>query len=343
MKRTLISLLLIGSLSLLTSLSAQNTEESSESTTSETVDQALKKAEEKLDKLIGKFGKKRKSKEGSMEAGETTSEDASAIPAKEAPAEETPTYEEQEPETNQGDDNAGSDNPFGQSGPVTDVPPFPDRDFNNGPFTEKGVIGKGPFGTKSATWIKESTVNHTKMNMTVYQLDTLSFDDYGNLQLLHSFHKQTISMMGINNKQESLTISYTMDDSIYSHKFGERRGTKMEHPGLDFYEGMTEAQAEKFSDDMNEAMNNSITMVGTDYVGDKLCQVYDTEMRNEEGVVILRTRIWYWRGIALQTKSRGMGIEEETTTKELKVYSSLPGSIFKRPTYVNYVPFSMSY
>lgn len=341
MKRTHIFLFLLSLTFLSSPLYAQESKESTQSAsgkTSENIDKALNKAEQQLDKLINSFGKKKKK---NRQAEGSTSADEAAVEAK---AEQAPQHipMEEAPHNTSPQQEHHQDVGSSSSASLTDIPPFPDETFDAGPFTEKGIVGKGPFGTKAAFWIKESHVSHETVKMEVHQLDTLTFDNFGQSQYLKSRHQQTVSMMGFNQKQNDYILSWTLGDSVFTLKEGEKAGIKMRNPGKEFYEGITEQQAEAFAEDLADATNTQLNRLGTQIVAGKRCEVWESETRNEEGIVVMRTRIWYWRGIAIQTHSRGMGIEEKTTTKEIKPLSRVDASTFHTPSHVSFnsLPFS---
>lgn len=323
---------------LLLSLSAQSNSDSKESA-GETVEQTIKQAEESLNRLLNKFGKKKKNPKAKQD-------DQASSSADETGAAESSTqlgqHEEPKDPVNPSDAPNTPVPPSGGKGPVlTDVPPFPNQDFGQEPYSEKGIVGKGPFGTKAAYWIKESHVTHESTNMKVQQYDTLTFDDFGRFQHLRSFHSQEISMFGLKQNQKSRTHSWTLGDSIFSYKPPERKGFSMANPGAEFYEGITEEQAEKFSKDMADASNTSLKRRGTDEVAGKLCEVWESETRNEDGIVIIRTRMWYWRGIVLQTHTIGMGIEEKTTTTTILPKDKISARTFNLPGSIRFHPMNV--
>ncbi|MEM7368581.1 MAG: hypothetical protein AAF587_08245 [Bacteroidota bacterium] len=319
-------------------LSAQSTTSKNESSTSESIDQTIKQAEEGLNRLLNKFGKKKKDTPANTSKDDNASatSSSSADEAMESSPQVGQNEEIYEPVDTPTQPNSPESKGRTNAPPLEDVPPFPEQDFGNKPYTEKGVVGKGAFGTKSAYWIKESHVTHESTNMNIHQYDTLTFDHFGRFQHLKSFHTQQISMFGFNQNQKKRTLSWTIGDSIFSYNPPERRGIRMANPATAFYEGITEEQAEKLSNDMADATNTTLKRKGTDEVAGKLCEVWESETKNEDGIVMARSRMWYWRGIVLKSHSIGMGVEEKTITTTILPKNGVNSTTFQLPNTIKF-------
>lgn len=220
---------------------------------------------------------------------------------------------------------------FNFGGPVE---PFPTGDFEDG-IGEEGVVGKGPFGHSSAYWI-QLTTTETAGSIKTEIHDTLSFMDYGLRSFRIQAQQQSIRLFGISQDQLDRTFSLTLEDSVYSWHPAEQRGYRFANPYEKMYGGMSEEELHDFAEEVEQGMNTTHQRLGTEVIAGKRCEVWEFTTLNEAGEILFLSRIWFWKGMTLQSLSRGMGSEIMTQTVYLDTSPSFPKELFQRPPHVQF-------
>lgn len=293
------------------------------------IDRGMDKVLDKIEDGIGKTvkGDQDKSKQ-TKEAGTAKSP---ATPA-EYPAEpneairENPSVESQksQPEFDLS----------GMMGGGKEMEPLPEVTLSGGSRPEKGVIGKGPFGVASGMMVIKTRTDNKMLKMI--QLDTLFFDSYGNKQVRYQHSTQKVNMMGIQNEEQSYTISHIIGDSLYSADPAKRTGTAMLNPASEFYNGMSEEEAEKFAEDLAQGMNAKVKYLGTDLYLGKVCEVYESKMYTEEGKLMAHSRVWMRKGLVYKSESNAMGVTVSQEASLVKENMPVSAKRFRLPQGISY-------
>lgn len=289
------------------------------------MDKILDKAEDAIDKAV----KGEKSEDSSSD--DAKSAEGAANPSE---AGDEPTNAPQE-DTNEVNKERNSDFDLsGIMGGGKEMEPLPDVDLSGGSRPEKGVVGKGPYGIPSGMMV---VTTHTDNKMVkIKAVDTLYFDDYGNRQVRYQHSEQNINVMGIKNNEHTYTISHVIGDSLYTADPVKRTGTAMLNPASEFYNGITEEEAEKMATEMAEGMNAKVNYLGTDKYLGKVCEVYDTKMYTEDGKLMAHSRTWMRKGLVYKSESNALGVTVIQEAVVVKENVSVSSSRFKKLRGIKY-------
>ncbi|MEL6589350.1 MAG: hypothetical protein AAFQ68_04690, partial [Bacteroidota bacterium] len=281
--------------------------------------QAVDKGLDKLEDAI--FGKKSESTPATPTP--TSGTDSSASPSS------TPVL------FPQSDDSSGF-SPFGMGN--AEVEPFESRAFGN-ENSPAGVIGKGPYGLESA-FVVQKTTTEGMQAVSSLMYDTLRFVDYGQLAFRAQRQIQEINMMGIKRRDESLAHIYLEGDSMFNINPLAGTGIRMLNPAAELYQGMSEAEAERFAKQVENNMNTKSKRLGTERLHGLVCEVMDFETYDTESRLMFVSRMWFYQGFVIQSQSRGMGAEIQVETISIQLQPSFSRSLFERPTDIRYTSFS---
>jgi hypothetical protein len=200
------------------------------------------------------------------------------------------------------------------------------------------VVGKGPYGIPSGMMVVKTRTDNKMVKIEA--IDTLYFDNYGNRQVRYQHSEQNINMIGIKNKEQSYTISHVIGDSLYSADPVKRTGTAMLNPAAEFYNGITEEEAERMATEMADGMNAKVKYLGTDKYLGKVCEVYDTKMYTEDGKLMAHSRTWMRNGLVYKSESNAMGVTVVQEAVAVKENVSVSSSRFKKLKGINYTSFN---
>lgn len=285
----------------------------------QTIDKGLDKLEDAL------FGKKSNSADST-----TSSQDAASASST------VDTISQTVPDTNTVP--ARNVSPFELS---KSIEPFENQSFGNGNSPE-GILGKGPFGLASAKVIQKMR-SKTLQSMEVMQYDTLSFVDFGMRSFRAQRQIQSVNMLGIKNQQTHNAHIFTLGDSIYNIDPVAKSGVKMLNPSKQIYEGMSEADLRDFEDQVEADMNTEPKLLGTDMVAGQLCAVYDFETYDENDQLIFVSRIWFYKGFMLKSRSRGFGSEIEMETLYFEENPRITNDLFRLDPSIKFSSFSFPF
>ncbi|MEM6345228.1 MAG: hypothetical protein AAF927_15160 [Bacteroidota bacterium] len=233
-------------------------------------------------------------------------------------------------------------NPFSfGSGSAKPVEPFEAGNFTSGSVGE-GVLGKGPFGLASAKMIQK-THSKTLQSMTVEQYDTLTFVDYGMRSFRAQQQVQFVNMLGIKNRQVDYAHIYTLGDSIYNINPVARTGVKMLNPSQHIYKGMSESEISDFAEQVEEGMNTQSKRLGTEKVAGQLCEVFDFMTYDDKEQLIFVSRVWFYKGVMLRSRSRGFGSEVEIETLYFEENPSVNPQLFRFDKDIQFSSFSFPF
>lgn len=297
------------------------------------IDQGMDKVLDKIEEAAGNSVKGDDKKDTSSDDAKSV-EDA-ATPSNQPVDTDQPIQENTNQETKER--NAGFDL-SGMMGGNKEMEPLPEGNYSGGSKPEKGVIGKGPFGVASGMMVIKTTTDNKMVKMN--QLDTLYFDQYGNRQVRYQHSTQKVNMMGIKNEETSHTINHILGDSLFTVDVTKRTGTSMMNPASDFYNGMSEEEAEKFAEQLAKDMKADVKYLGTDKYLGKICEVYDTKMYTEEGNLMAHSRIWMRKGLTYKSESRAMGVDVFQEALVVKENASVSARRFKKVAGISYTYFN---
>lgn len=299
----------------------QQTSQRAEQKANQVIDTGLDKLEDAL------FGKKEKTESDSNTASQDS---ASSIPDPTSPSQSDSTF------------NPINSNPFGFGESASKpIEPFEKGNFGSGTVAA-GVLGKGPFGLASAKMIQK-TNSKTLQSMTVEQFDTLTFVDYGMRSFRAQQQTQFVNMLGIKNQQVHRAHIFTLGDSIFNVDPEAHTGVKMLNPSQQIYQGMSEKELRDFADQVEEGMNTRSERLGTDRVAGQLCEVYDFMTLGEQDQLLFVSRIWFYKGVMLRSRSRGFGSEIEIETLYFEESPSIPNNLFRLDPSIQYSSFSFPF
>ncbi|MEL7529755.1 MAG: hypothetical protein AAFN10_00530 [Bacteroidota bacterium] len=221
------------------------------------------------------------------------------------------------------------------------IEPFERGNFGTGTVPQ-GVIGKGPFGLASAKMIQK-TYSQTLQSMTVEQYDTLTFVDFGMRSFRAQQQIQFVNMLGIKNKQLHQAHIYTLGDTIYNINPVARTGVKMLNPSQHIYEGMSEQEIREFAEQVEEGMNTRSERLGTDRVAGQVCEVFDFMTYDERDQLIFVSRVWFYKGVMLRSRSRGFGSEIEIETLYFEENPAVSNQLFRFDQNIQFSSFSFPF
>lgn len=296
------------------------------------IDQGMDKVLDKIEEAAENSVKGNKEKDG--DSDEAKSSESEANPKDQS------TETDESPQNNPNEETKARNPGFdisGMMGGGKEMEPLPEGDFSGGGAPEKGVIGKGPFGVASGMMVIKTTTDNKMMKMN--QIDTLYFDQYGNRQVRYVHSTQKINMMGIKNEETSYSISHIIGDSLFSADPVKRTGTAMKNPASEFYNGMSEQEAEKFAEDLANGMNAKVEFKGTDKFLGKVCEVYETKMYTEDGKLMAHSRVWMRKGLVYKSESRAMGVDVIQEAIFVDENTSVSANRFKKLKGISYTYF----
>lgn len=154
------------------------------------------------------------------------------------------------------------------------------------------------------------------------------WDNYGQKTAEREKSTTTTKMFGIKNVEKKDALHIIVKDRFWTINYIENSGMKGIVPNfadaLDVANGMTEKEQEEFANQLLEDMGGK--RLGTETLGGYQCDV----------VSLMGTKVWVYKGAALKTEGKLMGIETKEMFSEFKPGTAVSASKFAPPANVKY-------
>lgn len=168
---------------------------------------------------------------------------------------------------------------------------------------------KKRFGFDKARIILVKSVSNPQLETTT--TDTVYIGNGGLVEVRFSHEVQDIRML--NQKRESRTVTIIQDGWITSYDPETRKGRRVKNPFSETVKNMSESQQQKLAKGMESAFEAKTTVLGTEEVAGKQCDLTETKtgLQGMESV----TKTWMWKGFVAKSVSEAMGTRiTETAT-----------------------------
>ncbi len=171
---------------------------------------------------------------------------------------------------------------------------------------------------------------YVKYNLTgnVKGTKTLYWDDFGEKTRVEVESVTEVKMFGMTNKEESHTLTITNGVNYWTINLIDKTGNKgtleTYELGKELTQNMTEEEAKELEEDILNALNGQ--KLGQEEFFGKPCQVYN----------VMGVKSWMYKGLALKTIAKMMGVEANETAVELEENISVDEEQFKPISNIKY-------
>ncbi len=159
----------------------------------------------------------------------------------------------------------------------------------------------------------------------------LYWDNYGEKTREEIESVTEVKMFGMTNTEKEHTVTITDGDHFWSVDLIENTGQKgtleVYDVGKQMTENMSDAEAKKLEEEVMSALNGQ-KLGNEDFLG-KSCDVYE----------VMGAKSWIYKGVALKTIAKMMGVEANEIALEFKENSSPDSDLFKPITNIDYQDF----
>ncbi len=171
---------------------------------------------------------------------------------------------------------------------------------------------------------------YLKLELTgsITGIKELWWDDYGEKSCEIEKSETTVNMFGIKNTEKTHMLTINVGDSYWTVDYLNNEACKGK---LEFYDeaqefadSMTEEEKEEFANQILESLGGQ--KQGTETIGGFKCDVF----------TVMGAKSWIYKGIAIKSAAKIMGIETNEMFVEFKPGSSVPSSKFTPPSEYEY-------
>ncbi|MCW3787152.1 hypothetical protein [Plebeiibacterium sediminum] len=159
----------------------------------------------------------------------------------------------------------------------------------------------------------------------------LYWDNYGEKTREEIVSVTEVNVLGINKAEKEHTVTITDGDHFWSVDLIENTGQKgtleIYDVGKQMTENMSEADAKKLEDDIMSALNGH--KLGKESFLGKSCDIYE----------VMGAKSWIYKGVALKTTAKMMGVEANEIALEFNENSSPDNDLFVPIANIDYQDF----
>ncbi len=150
------------------------------------------------------------------------------------------------------------------------------------------------------------------------------WDNYGNLQRIHTKSTSVVSMFGIQSETKENKLEIRNDGIVYTIDYESGNNTKMKMGNFVKNSGMTEAEQKKMSDEILRSM------------GGKRLSNEKVLSYNCEVISVLGSKVWMYKGVTLKSTSEVLGVKSNKTAVKFTPKKNISASQFVPPANVNF-------
>ena len=171
---------------------------------------------------------------------------------------------------------------------------------------------------------------YVKLELTGSTVGTkeLWWDDFGEKTCEIEKSVTTTKLFGMKTTEEKHAKTIVVKDNYWTVNYIENTGCKGTVPGYnigqEMSESMTEEEREAFANGVLESMGGQ--KLGSESLNGYSCDVF----------TIMGCKSWLYKGVAIKSEVKVMGIVNNEMFTDLKPGISVPASTFTAPTDVNY-------
>ncbi len=156
----------------------------------------------------------------------------------------------------------------------------------------------------------------------------LWWDDYGDKTCEIEESETTVNMFGMKNTEKTHMLTINVGDSFWNVDYQNNEAYKGKIEVYDaaheFADSMTEEEREEFANQILEGLGGQ--KQGTETIGGFNCDVF----------TVMGAKTWIYKGVAIKSTAKIMGVENNETFVDFKPGSSVPSSKFTPPAEYEY-------
>ncbi len=159
------------------------------------------------------------------------------------------------------------------------------------------------YGFKQARIVVEKKTKNASLESTT--LDTVYLDQWGWVEIRHSYQKQNILMLDM--RTESRIISIMDDEWLTSYDPVKRKGTKTRSLFYDLTGGPSEQQGKDSAGAASKDYETTTIPKGTEEIAGRQCEVVET--KTGTGGMESVTTTWTWKGFVMKSITMAAGTQ----------------------------------